>query len=123
MTGRILMRLTRSRAGPRARAARHKSRSRLTRPSRRFLSGQGATRLVGAGRVDGVLALLDVADDAFLVDGEGGARAVAALLVEDAVVAHRLALEVAQQREGRADVLLEAAVGGGAVYADAQDLR
>jgi hypothetical protein len=60
-----------------------------------------------------------VADTAFLIDGEGGARAVAALLVEDAVVADGLPLEVAQQREGRADVLLEAAVGGEAVYADA----
>jgi hypothetical protein len=58
-------------------------------------------------------------DDPFLVHGEGGARAVAALLVEDAVVAHGLALEVAQEREGRADVLLEATVGGEAVYADA----
>jgi hypothetical protein len=60
-----------------------------------------------------------VADDAVFVHGEGGARAVAALLVEDAVVADGLALEVAQQREGRADVLLEAAVGGEAVNADA----
>jgi hypothetical protein len=60
-----------------------------------------------------------VADDSVLIDGEGGARAVAALLIEDAVVPDRLALEVAQQREGRADVLLEAAVGGEAVDADA----
>jgi hypothetical protein len=60
-----------------------------------------------------------VADDAVPVDGEGGARAVAALLVEDAVVADGLALEVREQREGRADVLLKPAVGGEAVYADA----
>jgi hypothetical protein len=81
--------------------------------------GQGATRLVCAGRVDGVLALLDVTDDAIFIDGEGGARAVAALLVEDAVVADGLSLKVREQREGGADVLLEAAVGGEAVYADA----
>jgi hypothetical protein len=60
-----------------------------------------------------------VPDDTFLVDGEGGARAEAGLLVEDAVVADGLALEVAQQREGRPDVLPEAAVGGEAVDADA----
>jgi hypothetical protein len=74
--------------------------------------------LVGAGRVDGLLALLDVADDAFLVHGEGGARTVAALLVEDAVVADGLPLEVAQEREGRADVLFKPSVGGEAVNAD-----
>ena len=55
---------------------------------------QGTARLVGARRVDGLLALLDVADDAVLIDGEGGARADLILLVEDAVVAHGLALEV-----------------------------
>ena len=82
-------------------------------------SGQGAARLVSARRVDGRLALLDVSDDAVLVHGEGGARAVAALLVEDAVVADGLPLEVAQQGEGRADVLLKSPVGGEAVNADA----
>jgi hypothetical protein len=71
--------------------------------------------LVSAGRVDGLLALLDVADDAVPVQGEGGARAVAALLVEDAVGADGLPLEVAQEREGGTDVLLEAAVRGEAV--------
>ena len=78
-----------------------------------------AARLVSARGVDGILALLDVPDDAVLVYGEGGARAVAALLVEDAVVPDRLALEVAQQREGRPNVLLEAPVGREAVNADA----
>jgi len=60
-----------------------------------------------------------VADDSVLVNGEGGARAVAALLVEDAVVAYGLVLEVRKQREGRADVFLESPVGGEAVNADA----
>ena len=59
-----------------------------------------------------------MADDSFLVNGEGGACADLIILVEDAVVADGLPLEVAQEREGRADVLLEAAVGGEAVYAD-----
>src|ERR687893_125156 len=66
-----------------------------------------ATGLVGPGRVNRGIALLDVADDALLVDDEGGPAAHKALLVEDAVSFDGLALHVAQEREGHIDVLLE----------------
>jgi hypothetical protein len=78
--------------------------------------------LVSSGRVNSRRALLDVADDAFLVDDESCPAADEVLLVEDAVGMDRLALDVAQEREGRADVLLESPVGGEAIDADAEDL-
>jgi hypothetical protein len=60
-----------------------------------------------------------VADDAFLVEDERGARAEAAFLVEDAVVADGRAFEIAEQRERDLDVFGEARVGRCAVNADA----
>jgi hypothetical protein len=63
-----------------------------------------------------------VLDDAFLVYDERGARAVAAFFVEDAVVAHGRAFEIAEQRERDLDVFGEARVGGRTVNADAQNL-
>ena len=63
-----------------------------------------------------------MADDAFLVEDESGARAEAAFFVEDAVVADGRAFEIAQERESYLDVFGEARVGRCAVHADAQDL-
>jgi hypothetical protein len=63
--------------------------------------------------------LFDVADDAFLVEHEGGARAEAAFFVEDAVIAHGRAFEIAEQRERDLDIFGEARVGRCAVNADA----
>jgi len=64
-----------------------------------------------------------VADDTVLVYDEGGAAADEPLLVEDAVGFDRLPLDVAQQGEGHADVLLEPLVGGITIDADPDDLR
>jgi hypothetical protein len=63
-----------------------------------------------------------VLNDSFLVHDERGARAVAAFLVEDAVVADGLAFEIAEERERDLDVFGEARVGGRTVYTDAQNL-
>ena len=60
-----------------------------------------------------------MADDAFLVEDERGARAEAAFLVEDSVVTHGRAFEIAEQRERDLDVFGEARVGRCAVNADA----
>src|ERR1041384_395034 len=79
--------------------------------------------LVSAGRVNGGAALFDVFDDALFVYDEGGARRVAALFVEQAVVFDGRAMPVAQKRKGYADVLSKPAVGGEAVHADAENLR
>jgi hypothetical protein len=63
--------------------------------------------------------LFDVPDDAFLIDDERGACAEAAFLVEDTVIAHGRAFEIAEERERDLDVFGEARVGGRAVNADA----
>jgi hypothetical protein len=60
-----------------------------------------------------------VADDALLVEHEGGARAEAAFLVEDAVVADGRAFEIAEEWKGDLDVFGETGVGRRAVNADA----
>src|SRR5919206_712086 len=73
---------------------------------------EDAARLIRARRVDGGVALFDVAYDAFLIDDERGARAEAAFLVENAVIAHGRAFEIAQERESDLDVFGEARVGG-----------
>lgn len=80
---------------------------------------EDAARLICAGRINGRVALFDVANDAFLVNDEGGARAEAAFFVEDAVVAHGRAFEIAEERERDLDVFGEARVGGRTVNADA----
>jgi len=74
--------------------------------------------LIRARRVNRRASLFDAADDALLVEDEGGARAVAAFLAEDAVVANGRAFEIAEQGERDLDVFGEARVGRGAVYAN-----
>jgi hypothetical protein len=67
--------------------------------------------LIRARRVNRRASLFDVANDSFFVYDEGGARAVAAFLVEDAVVADGGAFEIAEERERDLDVFGEARVG------------
>jgi len=102
------------RAGRRA-LPRHRKRQGL------FFLDQGAD-LEGAGGVEGRGALLDVLYAAFLVEDEGGAARPTFFFVEDAVFLGDFALEVAQQREGYAEVLAEALVGRVAVDTDAENL-
>ena len=86
--------------------------------NRSFLTGQGAARLVSARWVNGRFPLFYVMYDSILINGEGGARAVPALFVKDAVIFHHLALEIAQERESHPYVFLEAFVGRVAIDAD-----
>ena len=60
-----------------------------------------------------------MAYDSILIDGECSASGVPARLVIDAVSLNDLTLEVTQERERDAYVLLETLVGSVAVYADA----
>jgi len=80
---------------------------------------EDAARLNRAGRVNRRVSLFDAANDAFLVDDERGARAEAAFLVEDAVIADGRAFEITEERERDLDVFGEARVGRCAVNADA----
>lgn len=78
--------------------------------------------MIRAGWINRLRSLLDVADDPVLINDEGGAAPDEALLIEDTVSPDHLPLDVAQEREGHSDVLLETIVGCIAVNADADDL-
>ena len=80
------------------------------------------TRVHHAGRIDGDISLVNVANDAFFIDQEGGAIAKALLLVIDAVVFDHSALEVAEERERNLELFCKFAVGGNTVNAETEDL-
>ena len=80
-------------------------------------------RFVGARRINCRVAFLDVSDDPLFVYHERRAIAVALLFIKRAVIFHHGAFEVAQEREGEADVLREAFVGRNTVHTNAENLR
>lgn len=84
--------------------------------------GEDAARLIRARRVNRCATLFDMLDNAFLVYDERGARAVAAFFIEDAVVAHGRAFEIAEERERDSNLLCEFAVGGNTVDAKTKNL-
>src|SRR5215510_809383 len=89
---------------------------------------QQSARLNRSTRVNRCIALFDVANDAFLIDHERGARSGARGFVENAVILDNLALlEVAEQREAesfafRTEVFGPASESAYAVHADAESL-
>lgn len=84
--------------------------------------GKCRADLIRARRVYGCVALFDMSDDAFLVDDEGCASGEAHLFAQYSVGFRYLTFEVAQQREGDADVFGESLVGGKAIDADSEYL-
>ena len=62
-------------------------------------------------------------NDPFLVHYKGSARCEALGFIVDAVGLRYCALEIAEEREGDADLFGEGAIGGEAVNTDAQNLR
>jgi len=75
-----------------------------------------------AGRVDCDASFVDVPDDAFFVDQEGGAISEALLLIKDAVVFHHGAFEIAEDRKCYLNLFCKFAVGGDAVNTEAEYL-
>ena len=76
----------------------------------------------GAGWIDCGVSFLDVADDAFFIDYEGGAIAEALLFVEDTISLDDCAFKITEYRKRNADLFCEFAVGGNAVYTHAEYL-
>ena len=74
------------------------------------------------GWIDGDVSFVNVPDDAFFIDQEGGAISKALLLVEDTIILHDGAFEIAEDREGNSDLFGEFAVGGNTVYTHAENL-
>src|SRR5437870_9670798 len=89
---------------------------------RRLLVRQDVACILGARRIDSFAAFFDMLDDSVLVDHEGGAIAVPALFVEDAVVLHDRSFEITQQGKGQAILFGKLAISGNAVNANAENL-
>lgn len=87
-----------------------------------FLVRQDVARIGGACRIDRHAALINVLNDSILVDYERGAITIAPLFIEDAIVFHHGAFEIAEQRESDAILLGKLAIGRNAVDADAENL-
>lgn len=88
---------------------------------------QGGAEGEGGVRVDGVVTLIDQADDALLINDDVGAQRPLVVFVFDivgfqnAVRGEHLAVHVAEQRKVEAVLLGEGGVGGGTIHADAED--
>ena len=90
--------------------------------SRRLLTLKHVACFDHRGRIDGDVSFVDVANDAFLIDQEGGAIAKALLLIEDAILFDYGAFEIAEDREGNSKLLGEFAVGGNTVNTHSENL-
>jgi hypothetical protein len=84
---------------------------------------QHVTRLDDRSRIDRDVSFVNVPDDAFFIDQEGGAISKALLFVEDTIVFHDSAFEIAEYRKSDPNLFCELAVGGNAVYTHAENLR
>lgn len=80
------------------------------------------TRLDSGARVDGDVPFVNVSNDAFFIDHEGGAISKALLFVEDAIVFDDSAFEVTEQRKRNPNLFCEFAVGGNTVYTQSKNL-
>ena len=90
---------------------------------RRLLVHQHVARIDYSGWIDGHVSFVDVLDNSFFIDHEGGAITEALLFVEHAVVLDDGAFEIAEQRKRNAELFGEFAIGGNAVYTESKNLR
>ena len=83
---------------------------------------QNVASILGASDFDGDVAFVDVSNDSVFVDYESRAIAIAAIFVKDAIVFQHRMLDIAQQREGDADLFGEFGIGKRAVNTDPKNL-
>jgi hypothetical protein len=96
-----------------------------------FLFVQGGAHGQRGIGIDGAIALFNELDDALLIDDDVGAQSPFVAFVvfrrvvgfEDAVGLEHLAVHVAEEGEGDADLLGKGGVGGRTIYANAEDFR
>ncbi len=74
------------------------------------------------GRIDRDVSFVNVPDDAFFIDQEGGAISKALFLVKDAIVFNDSAFEIAEDGKCNSELFCEFAVGGDAVDTHSEDL-
>ncbi len=80
------------------------------------------TSFNNSGRIDSHISFVNVPDDAFFIDQEGGAISKALLLVVDAIVFNDGAFEIAENGERNSNLFCEFAVGGNTVDTHSKNL-
>jgi hypothetical protein len=83
---------------------------------------EDVTGINDSGRIDRHVSFVNMLDDAFFIDQEGGAISKALLLVEDAIVFNDSAFEIAEDGKCNSELFCEFAVGGNAVDTHSEDL-
>ena len=89
---------------------------------RRLLVCEHVARFHNCGRIDCDVSFVNVLNDAFFIDHEGGTIPKALLLVEDTIILDYSAFEIAEDRKRNSNLLCKFAVGGNAVYTHAENL-
>jgi hypothetical protein len=84
---------------------------------------EDVTRLDNGSWIDCDVPFVDVSNDAFLIDEEGGAIAKALVLIKNTIVLDDGAFEIAEEWEGNLDLLCKFPVGGNAVHTQTKNLR
>ena len=79
-------------------------------------------RLDNGRRIDRDVSFIDVSNNAFFIDQEGGAISKTLLFVEDAIVFDDSAFEIAQQRERDCELFSEFTVGRNAINTQSKNL-
>ena len=87
-----------------------------------FLTLEHVTRLDNGGRIDCDVSFVDVPNDAFFIDQEGGTISEALLLVEHTVILNYSAFEIAEYRKCDPNLLCKLAVGRNTVDTHAENL-
>lgn len=83
---------------------------------------EDVARFSGAGWINCHITFVDVLNDPLFVDDEGRAIAEALLFIEDPVILHDGALEIAEYWESYANLLGEFTVRGNAVNTESENL-
>jgi hypothetical protein len=80
------------------------------------------TRLHHAARIDCNVSFVNVPNDAFFIDHEGGAISKALFLVEDTVILDYRPFEIAEERKRNLNLFCKFAVGGNTVDTHTKNL-
>jgi len=83
---------------------------------------QDVTSVGNGSWIDRGVSFVDVPDDSFLIDQEGGAIPKALLLIKHTIVLYSSAFEVAEYWEGNAELFGEFAVSGDAINTHTENL-
>ena len=89
---------------------------------RGFFALEDVTRFHHGRRIDRDVPFIDMPNDAFFIDQEGGPIAKALLLIKDAIIFYDGAFEIAQQRERNCELFGKFTVGGNAVNTQSKNL-